>query len=99
MHENYKMSAPGRVGIIACAKQVVVSELRGIARVAYLGEITNIRRDRTRKLLKEHYREGRDICVHDWARKEVALSESYEIVRVAYLCQIMNIGSGRARKL
>ena len=45
-HENYKRSAPGRAGILACAigraNEVTVSELREIARVAYLGQITNI---------------------------------------------------------
>ena len=38
-HENYERSAPGKAWILACAiartKEVVVSELREIARVAY----------------------------------------------------------------
>ena len=44
--ENYKRSVPERAGILAHAipheKRVAVSELREIARVAYLGQITNI---------------------------------------------------------
>ena len=46
MHENDKSSTPGRAGILAramgCAKNVAISESREIARVAYLGQITNI---------------------------------------------------------
>ena len=44
--ENYKRSTPERVRILACAigraKEASISELREIARVAYLGQITNI---------------------------------------------------------
>ena len=46
VRENYKRSTPGRAEILACAigrtKKFVVSELRGIAQVAYLGQIMNI---------------------------------------------------------
>ena len=52
--ENYKRSAPERVGILACArsyrKKVAVSDSREIARIAYLGKITNIGSSHTRKL-------------------------------------------------
>ena len=52
--ENYKRSAPGRIGILACAighaKEVATSESREIARVVYLGQITNIGSGHVRKL-------------------------------------------------
>ena len=68
------MSAPGRVGIIACAigraKKVAVPDLRKIALVAFLGEIMKIGSGRALKLLKEHSREGRDIRVGDRAREK-----------------------------
>ena len=51
MCEYYRMSANGKAGIlvcaIGCAKEDVVSELRGIAQVAYLDQITNIGSGRT----------------------------------------------------
>ena len=52
---------------IGRAKKVSVLESRGIALVAYLGQITNFGSGRVLKLKKEHYGEGRDICVRDWA--------------------------------
>ena len=55
--------------VIGCAKMVAVSESRGIALVAYLGQITNIGSGRVQKLLKESSRECRDISVRDWARE------------------------------
>ena len=52
--ENYKTSAPGTAGILACAisylQKVVVLESCEIARVEYLGHKTNIRSGRVRKL-------------------------------------------------
>ena len=49
--ENYKSSALGTAGILACAigrtKEVAFSESREIARVAYLGQITIIGNGRT----------------------------------------------------
>ena len=72
--ENYKRCAPGRTGIIACttsySKMVAVSELREIARVAYLGQITNIGSRRVWKLYNERSWEGRDISVHVCAREK-----------------------------
>ena len=54
-----------------CSREsVAVSELCEIARVAYLGQITNIGSGRAWKLLKERCREGRDISVHDWAHEK-----------------------------
>ena len=74
--ENYKRSALGRAEILAYAiarvKKVAVSESREIARVAYLGQITNVGNGRARKLLKERSREGRDISVREWAREKVS---------------------------
>ena len=67
MHENYKKSAPGRTGILACVigrtKKVAASESREIALVAYFGQITIIRSGRTQKLKQERSQEGRDISV------------------------------------
>ena len=55
--ENYKRSAPARVGILACAiglaKEVIVSESRDIARVADLVHIKNIGSGLARKLKTE----------------------------------------------
>ena len=58
---------------LACAisysKKVAVSESREIARVAYLGQITNIESDRGGKLEMERSSEGQGISVRDWARE------------------------------
>ena len=52
--ENYKWSDPERIGILAYAighaKRVAVSESVEITRVAYLGQITNIRSGYTLKV-------------------------------------------------
>ena len=73
MCKNYKRSAPERARILACAigrlKRVVILESRVIARVAYLGQITNTGGGRAGKLQKERSHEDRDISVHDWARE------------------------------
>ena len=67
--ENYKSSAPWRARILAYAinytKKVAVTKSREIARVAYLGQITNIGSYCARKLIKERSRGGRDISGHD----------------------------------
>ena len=72
--ENYKRSTLEWAGILACTirhmKKVIVSELREIARVAYLGQITNIGSGRARKLLIERTREARENSVHDWAHEK-----------------------------
>ena len=74
MRENYKRSASERVGILACAvvrvKKVDVFESCEIARVAYLGQITNIRSGRVQKLYKERSREDKDITMSNWAREK-----------------------------
>ena len=52
--ENYKGSSPWRAGILASSiarvKKVAVSESLEIARVAYVGQITNIGSGRAQKL-------------------------------------------------
>ena len=52
--KSWKGALSGGVGILACAnghaKEVAFSESREIARVAYLGQITNIGSGRVRKL-------------------------------------------------
>ena len=52
--ENYKRSALGRAGILACVisylKTVAVLKSREIAWVAYLGQMTIIENGRARKL-------------------------------------------------
>ena len=67
--ENYKRSAPGKVEILACTialvKKVAVSKSREIARVAYLGQITNIGSCCARKFEKERSQEEQDISVGD----------------------------------
>ena len=54
MRENYKRSAPVRAGILAStisySIKVAVSKSHEIARVAYLGRITNIGSNRAGKL-------------------------------------------------
>ena len=44
--------------------------LREIARVAYLGQITNIKSGRARKLYKVQSQDGQDINVRDWSREK-----------------------------
>ena len=67
--ENYKWSALERAEILALAiareQKVAVSESREIARIVYLGQITNIGSSRAQKLLMKHSRGCRDISVHD----------------------------------
>ena len=62
------------VVILACkiarAKIVAFSELREIARVAYLGQIMNIGSCLTRKLYQERSWEVWVISVRDWAREK-----------------------------
>ena len=48
---------------IGRAKKVAVTELREIARVSYVGQITNMGSGRTRKLYKVRFWVGRDISV------------------------------------
>ena len=64
----------GGAGILACVngrvKEVAVSETHEIARVAYLGQVTNIGSGRARKLLKERSREGHVITVRDLASEK-----------------------------
>ena len=82
--------------MIGRAKEVAVLESCKIARVAYLGQKTNIRSGHARKLQKDLFREGRDISVHD---KLLEKGCRLRITRIAYLGEITNIESGRVRKL
>ena len=85
--ENYNRRAAEWTVILACvigcAKEVVVSKSHKIARVAYLGQITNIGGGRVRNLLKERSREGRDISVRIGHAKKDAVLESCGIAQVA----------------
>ena len=99
MRENYERAALERAWILACAiwraKRLAVSDSRGIARAAYLSQITNIGIGCGRKLYKERFQEGQDI-MREWVRKK---SCCHGITQVTYLGQITNIRSGRVRKL
>ena len=102
-HENYEMSAPGKARILACvinySKKVAVSKSREITRVAYLGQITNIRSGRAQNYKRSSPGRAGILAGTISYSKKVAISELLEITWVAYLGQITNIGSGRARKL
>ena len=60
--ENFKRSAIGRARILACtierSKKDAAAESRGIARVAYLGQIMNIGSGRAKKIIKGVLPEG-----------------------------------------
>ena len=99
---NYRRSGPRKARILACTinnlKKVAVSESREIARVACLGQITNIGSDRVQNYKRSTSGRARIlICAMRYSKK-VAVSESHKIARVAYLGQITIIGSGQARK-
>ena len=55
--------------VIGRVKRVAILESREIARVAYYGQIMNIERDHTEKLIKEISWEGRDISVREWVHE------------------------------
>ena len=97
--ENLERSAPRRAGILACAighaKIVAVSELREIALVASLCQITNIGSGHARNYKRSApERFGILACTIGCAKK-VAISELREIAWVAYLGQTKNVGSDR----
>ena len=98
--ENYKWSAPTRIGILAWAtvraKKVVISVSCEIARVAILGQITMVARENFR--MSAPVRAGIFACAKSYSKK-VALSKSREITRIEYLREKTNIESGRMRKL
>ena len=83
MRENYNRSALGRVGILAFvirrAKKVAVSESCEIARVDYLGQITNIGSSHVRKLLRSAPGRAGIIACAIGRMKKVVVSESREI--------------------
>ena len=100
--ENYKRSASGTVGILACAichsKRIGVSESREIAWVPYLDQIKNMD-----AVARENYKGGAPAsagilaCAISYSKK-VTVSESRKIAWVAYLVEITNIGSGHVQK-
>ena len=89
VREKYKRSAPGKARILACvinySKKVAVSKSREITRVAYLGQITNIRSGRAQNYKRSSPGRAGILAGTISYSKKVAVSESRKIARLAYI--------------